>query len=63
MRAAGAGRAAVRVLGVAAGQPVIQVQRVALTFGDRPVEARVSVIDTSRHDYVNLLSRPERKPG
>ena len=37
---------------------MIQVRRTALTFGDKPVEYRVSVIDTERHDYVNQLSRP-----
>jgi GntR family transcriptional regulator len=57
-RAAAADRAAVRVLNLAPGQPVIQVRRTALTFGDRPVEHRVSIIDTTRHDYVNTLSRP-----
>jgi len=36
----------------------MQVRRTALTFGDRPVEYRVSIINTARHDYVNLLSRP-----
>ena len=30
----------------------------ALTFGDRPVEYRVSTINTAQHDYVQLLSRP-----
>ena len=57
-RAAGADRNAVRVLGLLAGQPVMQVRRTALTFGDRPVEHRVSVINTAHHDYVNVLSRP-----
>lgn len=57
-RAGGADRHAVRVLGLALGQPVMVVRRTALTFGDRPVEHRVSVIDTAHHDYVNLLSRP-----
>ena len=62
-RAGAADRHAVRVLGLAPGQPVMQVRRTALTFGDRPVEYRVSVIDTRHHDYVNLLSRPtERTP-
>ena len=59
-RACAADRATARVLGVAVGLPVMQVRRSALTFGDRPVEARTSVIDTSRHDYVNQLSRPTR---
>lgn len=57
-RAVGADRAAARVLGVAAGTPVMQVRRTALTFGDRPVEYRVSTINTAYHDYVQLLSRP-----
>ena len=34
----------------------MQVQRTALTFGDRPVEYRASTIDTTHHDYVQLLS-------
>ena len=57
-RAAAADRHAVRVLGLTPGQPVMQVRRTALTFGDRPVEHRVSIINTAHHDYVNLLSRP-----
>jgi GntR family transcriptional regulator len=57
-RAVAADRVAARVLGVAPGLPVMQVRRTALTFGERPVEYRVSVIDTSHHDYVHLLSRP-----
>ena len=57
-RATGADRHATRVLGLAPGQPVMQVRRTALTFGDRPVEHRVSIINTAHHDYVNLLSRP-----
>lgn len=57
-RAVTADRAAARVLGVAAGTPVMQVRRTALTFGDRPVEYRVSTINTAYHDYVQLLTRP-----
>ncbi len=57
-RAAAADDDAVRVLGLSKGQPVMEVRRTALTFGDRPVEHRVSIIDTTHHDYVNLLSRP-----
>ena len=43
---------------MAPGQPVMQVRRTALTFGERPVEYRVSVINTAQHDYVHQLSRP-----
>jgi GntR family transcriptional regulator len=57
-RATAADRHAVRVLGLPLGQPVLQVQRTAQTFGDRPVEYRISIIDTAHHDVVNPLSRP-----
>ena len=60
-RATAADRNAVRVLGLPYGQPVMQVRRTALTFGDRPVEYRISIINTAHHDYVNLLSRPAGK--
>lgn len=62
-RAVAAERASARALGVAVGSPLIEVRRTALSFNDRPVEYRVSLVDTSRHDYVNVLSRvasPER---
>jgi len=62
-RAVAADRAAARVLGVAVGAPVMQVRRVAMSFGERPVEFRVSTVDTTRHDYVHLLSRPARAAG
>jgi len=64
-RAVAADRSAARVLGVPVGAPVMQVRRTALTFGDKPVEYRVSVINTARHDYVHLLSRAatEGAPG
>lgn len=56
-RAVSADRAAARVLGVAPGTPVLQVRRIARTFGDKPVEYRVSTIHTALHDYVQTLSR------
>ncbi len=57
-RAVAADRAAARVLGVAPGTPLLQVRRTALTFGDKPVEYRVSTVNTARHEYVHLLQRP-----
>ena len=46
-----------RVLSMCAGTPVMEVQRIALTFGERPVELRTSTINTQDHDYVSLLSK------
>jgi GntR family transcriptional regulator len=56
-RAAAADRNTARFLGVALGQPVLEVHRTALTFGDKPVEYRVSTINTQLHDYVSMLSK------
>lgn len=58
-RATAAGRETARILGVPVGRPVLEVHRLALTFGDKPVEYRVSTVNTASHDYVSLLS--ERK--
>jgi GntR family transcriptional regulator len=60
--AVAADRHAARVLGLNPGTPVMRVRRTALTFGDRPVEYRVSTIHTAQHDYVHLLSRPSGGP-
>ncbi|MFO1286999.1 MAG: UTRA domain-containing protein [Rubrivivax sp.] len=57
-RAVAADRAASRILGIAPGTPVLEVRRTALTFGDKPVEYRVSTVNTAQHEYVHLLSRP-----
>jgi GntR family transcriptional regulator len=52
-----ANREVMRQLGVASGTPLLEVNRLALTFGERPVEWRTSTIHTQRHDYVIDLSR------
>jgi GntR family transcriptional regulator len=56
-RAAAASPDTARVLGLRAGTPVLEVYRVATTFGDKPVELRISSIDTRQHDYVSVLSQ------
>ena len=56
-RAASTTRDVCKVLGVPLDLAVLEVHRVALTFGERPVEYRVSTIDTRHHDYVSLLSK------
>lgn len=57
LRAVPADRTSARVLGLLPGTAVLQVRRTALTFGDKPVEYRVSTLNTAQHDYVSLLSR------
>lgn len=58
--ATAADRRAAQVLGIAVALPVMRVRRTALTFGDRPVEYRVSIVDTTHHDYVNPSTRAPR---
>lgn len=57
-RAVAASHEVARVLGVAPGTPVLEVRRTALSFGDKPVEYRVSTVLTGVHEYVHTLSRP-----
>jgi GntR family transcriptional regulator len=56
-RAAAASPEIARVLRLRVGMPVLEVHRVATTFGEKPVELRISTIDTRAHDYVSLLSK------
>ncbi|MBA3771009.1 MAG: GntR family transcriptional regulator [Ramlibacter sp.] len=56
-RAAAASPETARILGVPVGLPVLEVHRIALTFGDKPVEYRISTINTAMHDYVSILSK------
>ena len=57
VRARSADSETARILGVAVGLPVLEVHRIALTFGDKPVEYRISTINTASHDYVSLLAK------
>jgi len=57
LRAMLAPRDVALLLGVAPGAPLLEIRRVALTFRDRPVELRLSRVDTTRHDYHNTLGK------
>jgi GntR family transcriptional regulator len=59
-RAVSASKEACRVLGLAAGQSVLELHRIALTFGEKPVEYRVSTINTQQHDYVSVRSKGQK---
>jgi GntR family transcriptional regulator len=56
-RAVAASHEVAQVLRVRVGSPVMEVHRVAITFGERPVELRISTINTQAHDYVSLINR------
>jgi GntR family transcriptional regulator len=57
LRASAASPDIARLLGLAEGAPILEIRRVALTFRDRPVEWRVSHVDTRRHDYHNTFGK------
>ncbi|MDQ6621416.1 MAG: GntR family transcriptional regulator [Pseudomonadota bacterium] len=55
LRAVAADLQAARILGVATGTPLLAVDRVTFTHGDRPVEVRRGLCTTKRHHYANTL--------
>jgi len=55
LRAVAASGDAAALLGVAAGSPLLQVERVSYTYADRPVEVRRGLYLTGRYHYRNQL--------
>lgn len=56
LRAVAAGTDAAALLGVAVGAPLLSVERVAYTYGDRPVELRRGTYHTDMDHYRNDLN-------
>jgi GntR family transcriptional regulator len=56
IKAVAADAEAVEVLGVVAGAPLLSVERLTYTYGDKPVELRRGLYDTTAHHYRNELS-------
>jgi len=44
------------LLGVPAGTPLLSVERLSFTYGDRPVELRRGLYHTAAHHYRNELN-------
>jgi len=55
LRAVSADEAVAKVLDVAPGAPLLAVDRVTYTYGDKPVEVRRGLCATRQHHYVNEL--------
>jgi GntR family transcriptional regulator len=55
LRAVAADRTTARLLRVATGTPLLAVDRITLTYGDRPVEWRRGLCVTKQHHYFNRL--------
>jgi len=56
LRAVGAERDAAQLLGVAEKSPLLLVERVSYSYGDRPVEVRRGLCVTDHYHYNNTLS-------
>ncbi|AZG13912.1 MULTISPECIES: GntR family transcriptional regulator [Cupriavidus] len=56
IRAVAADNTAAELLSVAPASPLLSVERVSFTYGDRPVEVRRGLYVTTRHYYQNDLS-------
>jgi len=56
LRAVAAPDDAAQLLGVASGTPLLQVDRVSYTYGDRPMEVRRGLYRTDRYHYRNSLN-------
>lgn len=56
VRAVAAQAAEAELLAVPVGAPLLSVERRTLTYGDRPVELRRGLYDTTMHHYRNELS-------
>lgn len=55
LRAVAADAGSARLLGVKTGEPLLAVDRVTSTYGDRPVEWRRGLCATKRHHYFNEI--------
>ena len=55
LRAVAADETAAQWLEVAPGAPLLSVERLSLTYGDRPVELRRGLYNTAAHHYRNEL--------
>ena len=56
IRAVAADRMTSETLGVVEGTPLLSVERVTYTYGDRPVEWRRGLYSTAEHYYLNELN-------
>lgn len=49
-----------KLLGMRKGAPLLEINRVALSYHDVPVELRRSLVNTAAHEYFSDLGKPER---
>jgi len=57
LRAGAAGAMEAALLGLAEHTPVLNIERVAYTYSDMPIELRYSTVDTQEHVYLSDLEK------
>ncbi len=57
LRAVAANATDSKLLGVAPGSPILEIDRLSYTYHGRPVEARTCRVNTTQHVYFNDLSK------
>lgn len=55
LKAVGADEATAQLLGIAPGVPLLRIERVSFTYGDKPMEWRLGLCLTEDHHYRNEL--------
>ena len=55
LKAIAADKASAKELGIAPGSPLLSIERVSYTYGDKPMEWRLGLCVTDDHHYVNEL--------
>lgn len=55
LRAVAATRQDASILGIEAGSPLLEIERIAMTMDRSPVELRISRCNTSKHHYRNTI--------
>jgi GntR family transcriptional regulator len=63
LRATLAGADIAKLLGVKRGAPLLEINRIARTYHDAPVELRRSLVNTGRYDYMSDLGKGEAAVG
>jgi GntR family transcriptional regulator len=57
LRAVLAERATAKLLGIAAGVPLLEINRTAMSYHNTPVELRRSLVNTAHHEYRSNLGK------
>lgn len=61
LRATACDRDTAKLLGLKTGAPVLEINRIATSYHNAPIELRRSLVNTAAHEYSHELGRPETR--